>query len=147
MATTYVPTAIATSPRDQVRFWVRDTGTGGVWVYTDEEIDGLLVLYGRPCAVAVMLLRQRAADLAKDSGGSRSIGDLSITGGGAEAGTQYAAMADKLEVWCRRNGAGAITAQFAPPGQDGRPALFTIGMMDHPEDGDPFPFDSEIGTV
>lgn len=126
MSNTYDPTQIATSGLFQVRLLIGDTAAP--WLFADEEITGLLALRPRPCAVAGMLARRKAAELA-NAGGSVSIGDTSVTE--ANGAADWMAFAQSIEAWCRSTmSMGAIGKRADGSSWDEQPRLFRLGQHD-----------------
>lgn len=127
MATTYDPNVIATSPKDQVRFLIGDVAAP--WSFTDEEIQGLLVLHGRPCKVAVFLARRKAANLAVDQGGSVSIGDTSVSEG--DSAGAWREFANAIDAWCSSlMSMSAIGKRADGSSWNDQPRIFRIGQHD-----------------
>ena len=126
MSNTYDPTQVATSPLFQVRLLIGDTVSP--WLFADEEITGLLTVRGRPCAVAALLARRKAAELAQ-GGGSVSIGDASVTE--ADGSAQWSEFARAIDAWCKASmSMGAIGKRTDGTSWADQARIFRIGQHD-----------------
>lgn len=131
MTTTYDPTVLATSPKDEARFLINDIGPT-TWVYTDEQVLGVIGMTGNACRAAVMLARSRAMTLiGSGASTSESIGDLSVTEN--DSVTFWENAAKGIEDWCRARRSMSILS-IGPGGVDYGylPHLFRIGQHDAP---------------
>ena len=105
----------------------RLTGEG---LFTDEEITGLLALRGRPCAVAGLLARRKATELAA-GGGTVSIGDTSVSE--PDASQHWMDFARSIEAWCKASfSMGAIGKRTDGSSWADQPRIFRIGQHDAP---------------
>lgn len=124
----------------RIRNLIRDTGEGGKWALSDEEILAIATLYAGDaadlehtvdeCRTAVALIRMNILRLAQVYDGSRSIGDLSVSGSGSVAAAQ--AWATALESICSQT-SPPLAVSWGDPAVVDIPAIFDKGMHDNPE--------------
>lgn len=126
---TFTPATITTNPLDEARAWLRDVGTDGEWVFTDEYISSFVTLLGSPCRAAAFLARQRAVEVAASEGVSESIGDLSVSVQGSSQ--HWNDLAAAIEAMCSAL-AGALSAigVGAQGSYADLPHLFQVGQHD-----------------
>ena len=135
MAFSYSPHDLATNPVHQVRFYLGDTCHPGV--FSNEEIAFMVAEAGSACMAAVDLIRRDAQRIGAQGSMSRTIGDLSISGGGGGV-EQMLAWADSLEQRCRTRSALPTEISYGADELEQAPHLFELGQFDNNrEGGDP----------
>lgn len=115
MTTTYSFADLATNPKDEVRFYIGDTGVGGVWNFQDEEINYVLTDWPSALFAAAALARRLAASFAGRP--SKRVGDLSINY--ADMVKNYLALAEELEAKASTQGMQPYTGGISHADKEG----------------------------
>lgn len=131
MTTTYNAAQLATNSLYQARFLLGDTGP--TFTFQDEEINFVVDQIGDVCRAAVNLADRRAAIL-EATGGSYSIGDMSIS----TNPSAWRQLAQSIRSYCDQTAGGLTGINTGPEGKpyDTLPHLFAIGMADDPQVGE-----------
>lgn len=129
----------STTPTDAVRFLARDTGS--TFYTTDEEIEWVLAEEGNNVYMAASKIAyQVGTQFVRAEGGSKSVGDLSISGGESKA-RDYFNLAKSLERRAMRSAfvptpyAGGIDLADKEANRDDSSLAdhsFRRGVHDHP---------------
>lgn len=130
LTTSYNAAQLASKALFQVRFLLGDTGPN--FTFQDEEINFVVDQLDDACRAAVNLADRRATIL-EASGGSYSVGDMSIS----TNPSAWRALAQSIRSYCDQVSGGLTGIAIGPKGQSWEtiPHLFGIAMTDDPQSG------------
>jgi hypothetical protein len=131
VTTSYNAALLASRTLYQVRFLLGDTGP--TFTFQDEEINFVVDQLEDACRAAVNLAERRASIL-EASGGSYSIGDMSIS----TNPSAWRQLAQTIRSYCDQASGGLTGINIGPGGKayETMPHLFAIGMSDDPQVGE-----------